>query len=106
MLTDDYYVRLVGLSGRLYVNEIVYGNENVAHAPLRAGSAMSAASLRIALGHDGGLLNVRPVDREVIRCPDATVIVLPSVWSTDGEFAESLVIGQAGILSWKRTSQS
>jgi hypothetical protein len=95
VLIDDYYVLLGGLTGRLYVNEMVYGSENVAHAPLRVGSAIGGASLRISLGHDGGLITIRPADRDGNPVPDATVIVMPSAWSSAGEFARSLVIGHA-----------
>ncbi len=53
VLMDAYYLRVNGLKDRLYVKEIVYGSENVTHAPLRVGSASAGTPVRVLVGHDG-----------------------------------------------------
>jgi hypothetical protein len=105
VLMDDFYHRVTGLAGRLYVKEIVYGTETITHAPLRAGSARTGTALRIFVGHDGALLNAGVKTREGKPLPDATVVVMPTWFATEGELAGSLESGltdQFGDYSAKR----
>jgi hypothetical protein len=51
--------------------------------------------LRVRIGHDGALLNVRTTDADGNAAPNATVIVMPSSFASDADLAARLVIGQA-----------
>jgi protocatechuate 3,4-dioxygenase beta subunit len=95
LLMDDYYVRVVGLTGRLYVKEILYGGENVIYAPLQVGSAPAGTSLRVAVGHDGGVLRVRVADEDGNPKPDAGVVLWPATAVSDTVLPGLLVTGQA-----------
>jgi hypothetical protein len=95
LLMDDYYVRIIGLTGQLYVKEIVYGAESLMHAPLRVGSAPAGTTLRVMVGHDGGMMHTRVIDGDGKPVPDATVVVFPTSAVSDAELGSQLVTGQA-----------
>jgi hypothetical protein len=95
LLLDDYYLYVRGLTGRLYLKEILYGVEEVTNAPLRPGSASLGTALQVRIGHDGGLLKAHVTDREGNPQPDATVIAMPVSAISDGALAASLASGHA-----------
>ena len=95
LLMDDYHHRIYGLSGRLYVKEILYGNDNITYAPLRPGTKHDGASMRVVIGHDGAHIKARVRDRNAKPIPGATVVVMPAVFASESELASALQTGLA-----------
>jgi hypothetical protein len=94
-LMDDYHLRVGPLTGRLYLKELLYGNDDVMYAPFRPGSAIAGSVLRVRIGHDGGLLNIRATDADGNPVPNASVIVMPASFGSEADLAARLVTGQA-----------
>ena len=95
MLMDDYYVRVFGITGRLYIKEVLYGNDNITYAPFRPGTKHDGAVLRVAVGHDGAQIKARLRDRNGKPVPGATVVVMPAVFASEFELASALQTGLA-----------
>jgi len=95
VLLDDYLHRVAGLAGRLYVKEILYGNENIAFAPFRPGTQNTGAALRAVIGHDGAHIKARIRSRDGKPVPGATVVTMPSVFASEAELASALQAGSA-----------
>lgn len=92
---DDYYQRVSGLSGRLYLKEILYGNDNIAHAPFRPGTQDRGAVLRASIGHDGAHIKAQVHDKDGKKVPGATIVVMPAVFASENELASTLRTGYA-----------
>ncbi|MBK9168998.1 MAG: carboxypeptidase regulatory-like domain-containing protein [Bryobacterales bacterium] len=92
---DDYAILVGRLSGALYVKDIEYGGASVLHRPLRLGTAIGNAPLRVILGSDGGTIQVRVRDRDGNPAPDAHVVILPAQSLPEAELADVLVTGRA-----------
>jgi hypothetical protein len=95
VLMDDYYHRAVGLTGRLYIKEILYGNDNITYAPFRPGTQIGGAALRAVIGHDGAHIKARVRDREGKHVPGAMVVTMPAVFDSESELASTLQTGSA-----------
>lgn len=95
VLMDDYYHRVNGLSGRLYIKEIFYGNDNITYAPFRPGTQGTGVALRIAVGHDGAHIRARILTRDGKAVPGAAVITMPAVFASESELAAALQAGSA-----------
>ena len=95
MLMDDYYVKVFGITGRLYIKEVLYGNDNITYAPFRPGTKHDGAVLRVAVGHDGAQIKARLRDRNGKPVPGATVVVMPAVFASEFELASALQTGLA-----------
>ncbi len=90
-LGDEYHHSLFGFSGRVYVKEVVYGNDTITHTALRPAS--TATPIRITLGHDGALLKVRVVTREKQPVSNASVILIPAGYLSEAELGTVLLLG-------------
>lgn len=93
-LLDEYNHNVFGLTGPLYVKEIVYGSDTITYAPLRAGSAGPGSPIRVAVGSDGGPVKVRVTGRDGNAIPDAAVVVMPEWTASDAELSARLSAGQ------------
>jgi hypothetical protein len=94
LLMDDFRARLHGLSGGMYFKEITYAGVSVLHEPLRVGSAMGNASLRIVVARDGGFAAVKVADKDGNPVPDSYVLVMPADSNSEASFADTLISGQ------------
>lgn len=95
IIVDDYVHRVIGLNGRLYVESITYGNDAITFGPLRPGSALTGAPVRVLLGHDGALIKARVRNRVGAAVAHATVVVMPEAFASEAEFAAAIHHGQA-----------
>ncbi len=95
VLMDDYYLRVGGLTGRLYIKEILYGNDNITYAPFRPGTQISGTTLRAVIGHDGAYIKARIRDRDGKHVSGAMVITMPAVFASEAELASALQTGSA-----------
>lgn len=95
VLLGEYEVELRDVPDEAYVKDILYGGQSIRHQPLRVGSAIGNASLRIVLGLDGGTVAVRAADREGKPAADVHIVLLPDATLTETALADSLVTGLA-----------
>jgi protocatechuate 3,4-dioxygenase beta subunit len=94
LLMDEYSVRIPTLPGGLYVKDITYGNTSVVRGPLRLGSAVTGAELRVIIGQDGGFLRVKVADKDGKAVPDANVILMPREAGSEADLAAMRIAGQ------------
>ena len=94
LLIDDYQVRATVNGPGLYIKDATYGGRSVHYEPLRLGSAMPGAGMRVVVGHDGSTLGAQVGDRDGNPVPDARVLILPAEISSEAELAARLVSGQ------------
>ncbi|MGA2137206.1 MAG: carboxypeptidase regulatory-like domain-containing protein [Bryobacteraceae bacterium] len=94
LLMDDFMVRLHGLSGGMYFKDITYAGVSILHEPLRLGSAMGNASLRVVLARDGGFVAVMVRDKDGNPVPDSYVLVMPADSNSEASLGDTLISGQ------------
>jgi hypothetical protein len=102
---DDYSVwSLVNAQG-IYVKDIAYAGRSVLYEPLRMGTAMSGAGLRVVMAHDGATLSVLAADRDGNPGADLKVLIMPAEVHSEAVLASRLVQGQTDQ-SGQYTSQT
>jgi hypothetical protein len=94
VLLDDYQVQISGVPKDLYVKDIAYAGTSVLHSPLRVGSAIGNATLRITLARDGGVINAKVADKDGNPVPDSYVLIVPAEANTEAALAAALITGQ------------
>jgi len=94
VFVDEYAVLLHGLPKDLYTKDITYAGTSVLRAPLRVGSAIGEAKLRIVLARDGAVINGRVADKDGNPVPDSYVLIFPAEATTEAELAAALISGQ------------
>jgi len=95
LFKDSYNIRFFGMSGRLYIKEVFYGNDNITYAPFRPGTKHDGATLRVVVGHDGAQIKARMRDRNGKPVPGATFVVMPALFASESELASALQTGLA-----------
>lgn len=102
VLVGEYWLQMGGISKSTYLKDARYGSQSVLGLPLRAGSEIGDATLRVTLATDGGTVTVKATDNKGNPLPDTSICVLPSTYASDAQLATAAVIGrtdQNGI--WK-----
>jgi len=93
-LLDEYMPQFRGLPKDLYVKDITYAGTSVLRSPLRVGSAIGEAKLRVVLARDGAVVNARVADKDGNSVPDSHVLIMPVEATTEAELAAALITGQ------------
>jgi hypothetical protein len=93
-LMDEYSVRVLGLSGSLYIKDITYGATSIVRSPLKLGGAMTGEELRVVVGHDGGSLAAKVAGSDGKGVPDANVILMPKDAASKADLAAMRITGQ------------
>lgn len=78
VLVDEYNVRVTGVPADAYIKDILYAGRSLRTEPLRAGTAIGNASLKIILARDGATLSAKVADREGNPVADSHVVLLPA----------------------------
>lgn len=94
LLLDDYEVSVHGIPHNLYLKGIIYGGVSILHEPLRVGSAMGQAELRVVVAPDGGYISAKVADKESNPVPDSYVLIMPESATTEPLLAAQLISGQ------------
>jgi hypothetical protein len=94
VLIDSYSVHLSAVPKSAYVKEVTYAGQNVQSEPLRAGSGIGEAKLRIVLARNGGTVSARVADKDGNAISDARVLVLPISVASEAALASAIVSGQ------------
>jgi hypothetical protein len=94
VLMDEYTPGVRGLPKDLYVKDITYAGISVLRAPLRLGSAIGNATLRITLARDGGVISAKVAEKEGNPVPDSYVLMVPAEANTEATLAAALITGQ------------
>jgi hypothetical protein len=90
---DDYSVRafMINLPG-VYVKDVTYGGNSVRYTPLRLGSAMGDAGVKVILARDAGGAAVQVIE-DSKPVGDARVYLFPADIATEGEMQARLFSG-------------
>lgn len=83
LLLGDYEVFVTSTPPGTYVQEVLYGGASIRTAPLRLGTALSNATLRVILARDGGRVTVHVEDRDGNPARTQSVILIPQGPSTE-----------------------
>jgi hypothetical protein len=102
---DDYSVRALINAPGIYVKDVTYAGRSVLYEPLRMGTAMSGAGLRVVMAHDGATLSVQVADKDGNPGADLRVLVMPAEVRSEAVLASRLVQGQTDQLG-QYTSQT
>jgi hypothetical protein len=95
LLQDEYAVVVLGLPRNLYLKDITYAGRSVLLEPLRPGSAVGNAELRVVLAPDGGSVSVNVRDKDNQPVPYTNVFVMPADARSEAVLASILVSGPA-----------
>jgi hypothetical protein len=95
LLQDEYAVVVLGVPRNLYLKDITYAGRSVLLEPLRLGSAIGNAELRVVLARDGGSVAVEVRDKDNKPGPYTNVFVMPADARSEAVLASTLVSGQA-----------
>ncbi len=94
LFMDEYALQITGVPPGAYIKDVTYGGNSVLHAPLRPGSAVGEAGLRIILARDGGSVNAKVADKDNQPIADAQVVVMPASVASEGMLAAAMLYGQ------------
>jgi hypothetical protein len=94
LLIDEYAINLSGTPSGLYVKDITYAGASVLREPLRVGSAIGNAALRIVLARDGCTLKATVADKDGHPVPDSHVLILPASATTEASLAAAFLSGR------------
>ena len=94
LLMDDYTVHIFGLRDGLYVKDVTYAGVSIAHEPLRVGSALGNAALRVMVGRDAGSIGAQVADKDGHPVSDANILVMPAESNSEASLAATLISGQ------------
>lgn len=93
-LMDDFAVRVFLNAPGLYVKDVTYANQSVLHAPLRLGSAIGNAGMRVIVGQDGAKLSASVAGKDGNPVPDTNIVIVPVENVSEGALAANLVTGK------------
>ena len=94
VLMDDYTVWPFLHVPGLYVKDVAYNGRSILNEPLRIGSAMGDASLRVTVARDGATINATVADKDGNPLSDMTVVAIDASVSSEGMLAARLVPGK------------
>jgi hypothetical protein len=104
LLVDEYAVRIQGLTGNLYIKDILYGGESFLHRPLRPGSAIGNVPLTILVGCDGTFLAAKVTDKEGKPVPNTHIVLVPAGITSHPMIAATMITGQADMAGVYRSA--
>ena len=91
---DEYSVQILGIPAEAYLKDVTYGGRSILGRPLRPGSEVGNAALRIVLANDGGRVTCRTVDKDDNPIANAAIAVMPTSATSEAELAAAMVTGQ------------
>jgi hypothetical protein len=94
LFTDEYIVHINGFPDGCYMKDVTYGGVSIKHEPLRVGSMLANATLRVVVGRDGGSISAKVADKDSHPVSDANVVVMPAESSSEASLAAALRSGQ------------
>jgi hypothetical protein len=94
LLMDEYSLDVRGLTGRMYIKDITYGTSSIFHQPLKTGSAIGSAGIRLLVARDGATLTVTAAGKEGQPAGDVDVTLIPEFAGSDAALAALIVSGR------------
>jgi hypothetical protein len=94
LFINEYGFDSVALPGSLYIKSMTYGTQSILYKPLRVGSAMGDAGIRIVMGTDGGQISAKVTDKNGNAIGDSWVHILPDQVVSEAMLAAVFVSGQ------------
>ncbi len=97
LLMDEFGLQVSNVPKGLYVKDIAYGGRSILYEPLRLGSSMGDAGLRIVVARDGGMASARVTDKDGNPVADCAVVLMPASASNEGTLAAALTTGKTDM---------
>jgi hypothetical protein len=94
LFMDEYSLQINNVPPGAYIKEVSYGGHTVLREPLRPGSAVGEAGLRIVLARDGGSVSAKVADKDNNPIADAQIVVMPASVTSEGMLAAAMLSGQ------------
>jgi hypothetical protein len=94
LVMADYGIRALVNAPGLYVKDVTYAGNSVLHEPLRLGSAMPGAGLRVIVARDGATLGARVTDKDGNPVPAIPVLVMSADVRSEAILQSVLVTGE------------
>jgi hypothetical protein len=94
LFIDEYGFRPNAVPGNLYFKSMTYGTQSILYEPLRVGSQMGDAGIRVVMGTDGGQIGAKVTDKNGNPVGDSWVHVLPDQVVSEAMLAAAFVSGQ------------
>jgi hypothetical protein len=95
LMVDPYWADLPqGVPTGTYLKEFSYAGKNLLLEPFVPGSGTGEATLRIALGRDGGTIAANVADKDGNAVPDCRVLIMPVHADSEAALAAGIVSGQ------------
>jgi hypothetical protein len=94
LVMADYGVRTLLTAPGLYVKDVTYAGNSVLHEPLRLGSAISGAGMRVIVARDGATLGARVTDKDGNPVPAIAVLLMPADVRSEAILQRFLVTGE------------
>ncbi|MBZ5625622.1 MAG: hypothetical protein LAQ69_44050, partial [Acidobacteriia bacterium] len=94
LVMADYGVRTLLNAPGLYVKDVTYAGNSVLHEPLRLGSAIQGAGLRVVVARDGATIGARVTDKDGNPVPAIAVLVMPADVRSEAILQSVLVTGE------------
>lgn len=94
VLMDDYAVWAFLNTPELYIKDVTYNGRSILNEPLRIGSAMGDASLRILIARDGATIQAAVTGKDGNPVADMTVVAMPADVSSEAMLSARLLSGK------------
>jgi len=94
LFVDEYSLQFNGVPAGAYIKDVTYGGHSALREPLRPGTAVGEAGLRITLARDGGRVSAKVADKDNKPIGDANVVVMPAGVASEGALAAAMISGQ------------
>jgi hypothetical protein len=97
LLIDEFSLRFDGVPKGVYIKDVSYGGRSIRYEPLRLGTAMGDAGLRIALSQDGGSITAQVADKDGNPVPDCTVVLMPASAPNEAALSVAMITGKSDL---------
>ncbi|MBZ5618259.1 MAG: carboxypeptidase regulatory-like domain-containing protein [Acidobacteriia bacterium] len=97
LLMDDFGLQVSEVPKGVYIKDITYGGHSILYEPLRLGSAMGDAGLRIVLARDGGTASARVTDKDGNPVPECSIVMIPASAANEATIAAALTTGKTDL---------
>lgn len=102
LLADNYSLTVRGLARGMYIESATYDNADVLRHTMRLGSSADNTPLRIAIGENGGTIQVAATDKDSNPADNTFITVFPADAVTEADIAVTYISGSTDPTgAWK-----
>jgi hypothetical protein len=105
LLMDDFGLQVRNVPASVYIKDITYGGRSILYEPLRLGSTMGDAALRIVVARDGGTASARVTDKDGNPVAECSIVLMPASAANEATLAAALTTGKTDLRgTWSSAS--